>query len=210
MDAKTDVSVSDLQNRIRIRISEFHADTNVKADTIRISRRYFSLPRSRPPCSRTRAATAALFAVSRAESPPSRRARAKIRPCAPLLTHHPAIPIQSFYSPVLKFPISTLAARPLPGRRRRRPSAPLQVLLAPLLRAGDLCSVLVCSQVCLPVAATVGRGFTPTVTLSLLLRRSRARRQFDSRSRQAWLKAYRALVAPPPAAPSDLLLNQQR
>jgi len=207
VDAKTDVSVSDLQNRIRI--SEFHADTDVKVDTICIRRRYFSLPRSRPPCSHTRAA-AALFAVSRAESPPSRRARAKIRPCAPLLTHHPAVPIQSFYSPVLKFPISTLAARPLPGRRWRCPSAPLQVLLAPLLRAGNLCSVLVCSQVCLPVAATVGRGFTPTVTLSLLLRRSRARRQFDSRSRQAWLKAYRALVAPPPAAPSDLLLNQQR
>ena len=112
MDAKTDVSVSDLQNRIRI--SEFHADTDVKADTICICRRYFSLPRSRPPCSSTRAAAAALFAVSRAESPPSRRARAKIRPCAPLLTHHPAIPIQSFYSPVLKFHISTLAARPPP------------------------------------------------------------------------------------------------
>ena len=58
---------------------------------------------------------------------------------------------------------------PLPGRRRRRPSAPLQVLLPPLLRAGDLCSVLVCSQVCLPVAATVGRGFTPTVISLLLL-----------------------------------------
>ena len=118
---------------------------------------------------RTRCAAAALFTVSCTAFPPFHRARAKIRPCAPLLTHHPAVPIQSFYSPVLKFPISTLAARPLPGRRRRRPSAPLQVLLAPLLRAGDLCSVLVCSQVCLPVAATVGRGFTPTVISLLLL-----------------------------------------
>ena len=80
VDSNMDVSVSVLQNRIRIWISEFHADTDVKTDTIR--RRYFSLLL----CSRTRAGAASLFAVSRANFPPCRHAHAN-------LPIHPALPI---------------------------------------------------------------------------------------------------------------------
>jgi hypothetical protein len=181
-----DVFIFDLQIRIRIRISEFHADTDVTADTICIHRRFFSLP----PCSRARAATAALFRVSRAAFPLGRRAHAKIRPCAPLLAH----PSSRSHSVILfsgsKIPqLTALAARTLPARRRRRPAC--------LCRCcWHLCSMLGCFQVPLPVATTVGRGSTPATTLPFLLRRSRAQRQFDSRSRPNLLEGLSSIGGP--------------
>jgi hypothetical protein len=82
-----------------------------------------------------RAAAAALFTVSCAAFPPGRRARAKIRPCAPLLTIHPAVSHSVILFSSSKIPqLTALAARTLPAWHWRHPSTPLQLLLAPLLR----------------------------------------------------------------------------
>jgi hypothetical protein len=186
-----DVFVSDLQIWIRIRISEFQTDTDVKADTqppavLAHSRRRRCAIQGFPRCIPARPSCARENLTLRTITSPS------IRPFP-------------FNHSILRFQNSpALAARTLPARRRRRLSAPLQLLLAPLLRAGVL-----------PSSSPGGHNGGPRLHSHSNPPPSCCDSQEHSanliRGRgQACLKAYRALVAPPPASPSDLLLNQQR
>jgi hypothetical protein len=155
----------------------------VKADTIRIHRRYFNLP----PSSRTRASAAALFRVSRAAFLPAIvRARKSDLACHywPI---HPAVPVPFIHS-IFR---SQNSPADSPCNSHPTCSAP-----AAPQRTSAAVAGITCYQVPLPVATTVGRGSTPTAPSPFLLRRSRAQRQFDSRSRPSLLEGLSSIGGP--------------